>query len=122
MDPLFLLLIVAMLALPVILNSRRQKRAIADAQRLQSSLTDGDRVVTTCGLHATVVSSTDETTVDLEIAPGVRTTWVRAAIREKIIEDNVTGDNVTEDGDEAVAVSAPLAPPLTAAPTPTTPD
>ncbi|MGH3685916.1 MAG: preprotein translocase subunit YajC [Pseudonocardiaceae bacterium] len=102
MDPLLLfLLVIAMLALPMILNSRRQKRAIADAQRLQSSLTDGDRVVTTCGLHATVVGSAHETTVDLEIAPGVRTTWMRAAIREKI----------TEDDDEPVVAGASLVAP-----------
>jgi preprotein translocase subunit YajC len=106
MDPLFLpLLFIAVLALPLILNSRRQKRATADAQRLQSSLTDGDRVVTTSGLHGTVVGSADETTVDLEIAPGVRTKWLRAAIREKITED-------TEDNDEPAAASAPLAAPI----------
>ena len=60
MDPLFLpLLFIAVLVLPLILNSRRQKRAMADAQRLQNSLTDGDRVVTTSGLHGTVVNSAD---------------------------------------------------------------
>jgi preprotein translocase subunit YajC len=85
MDPLFLpLLFIVVLAVPLIMNARRQKRAIAQAQRLQSSLTNGDRVVTSSGLHATVVSTTDETTVDLEIAPGVRTRWLRAAIRERI--------------------------------------
>lgn len=78
------LLLLAVLAGLLILNNRRQKRAIADAQRLQKSLVDGDRVVTTSGLHATVVDSAEDTTIDLEIAPGVRTTWLRAAIREKI--------------------------------------
>lgn len=88
MDPLFLpLLLIVVLAVSLMLNARRQKRAIADAQRLQSSLTNGDRVVTTSGLHATVVGSTDETTVELEIAPGVRTRWLRAAIRERITEN-----------------------------------
>jgi preprotein translocase subunit YajC len=102
MDPLLLpLLFIAVLALPLILGSRRQKRALAEAQRLQSSLTDGDRVMTTSGLHGTVVGSTDETTIDLEIAAGVRTTWLRAAIREKITED-----------DEAAATSAPVAAPI----------
>ena len=87
MDPLFLpLLFIVVLAIPLILNARRQKRAIADAQRLQSSLTNGDRVVTTSGLHATVVGSTDDSTVDLEIAPGVRTRWLRAAIRERLAD------------------------------------
>ncbi len=103
MEPLLLpLLFIAALALPLILGSRRQKRAMAEAQRLQSSLTDGDRVMTTSGLHGTVVDTANETTVDLEIAPGVRTTWLRAAIREKI----------TEDGIESVASSAPVAPPI----------
>jgi preprotein translocase subunit YajC len=85
------LLLLAVLAVLLMLNSRRQKRAMADAQRLQKSLVNGDRVVTTSGLHATVVGSADDTTIDLEIAPGVRTTWLRAAIREKI----TTADGAT---------------------------
>lgn len=88
MEPLLLtLLLVAALALPLILGSRRQKQAVAEAQRLQESLADGDRVMTTSGLQARVVSTADDSTVDLEIAPGVRTTWVRAAIREKLTDD-----------------------------------
>ncbi|MFY9807762.1 MAG: preprotein translocase subunit YajC [Pseudonocardiaceae bacterium] len=103
MDPQFLpLLVIAVLALLLILNSRRQKRAIADAQRLQKSLVNGDRVVTTSGLHGTVVGDADETTIDLEIAPGVHTRWLRAAIREKI---------TAEDGHTATA-SAPLEAPV----------
>jgi preprotein translocase subunit YajC len=78
------LLLIAVLAVLLILNTRRQKRAIADAQQLQKSLVNGDRVVTTSGLHATVVGDAQDTTIDLEIAPGVRTRWLRAAIREKI--------------------------------------
>jgi preprotein translocase subunit YajC len=101
MDPLLLLLFIAVLALPLILGSRRQKRAMAEAQRLQSSLTEGDRVMTTSGLQGTVVNSADDTTIDLEIAPGVRTTWLRAAIREKITED-----------DEPTATSSPLTAPI----------
>ncbi|MGH3871209.1 MAG: preprotein translocase subunit YajC [Pseudonocardiaceae bacterium] len=92
------LLLIAVLALPLILGSRRQKRAMAEAQQLQSSLTEGDRVLTTSGLQATVVGSADETTIDLEIAPGVHTTWLRAAIRERITE-----------GNEPAPASAPLA-------------
>lgn len=91
------LLLLAVLAVLLILNARRQKRAIADAQRLQKSLVNGDRVVTTSGVHATVVGSAQDSTIDLEIAPGVRTTWLRAAIREKL----TTAD----------APSAPLAAP-----------
>lgn len=107
MDLQFLpLLLIAGLALLLILNFRRQRRVIADAQRLQNSLANGDRVMTTSGLHATVVGSPDktpdETTVELEIAPGVHTRWLRAAIREKI----------TDDADKPAATSAPPAAPL----------
>ncbi|MDQ2788277.1 MAG: preprotein translocase subunit YajC [Pseudonocardiales bacterium] len=86
------LLLLAVLAGLLILNNRRQKRAIADAQQLQKSLVNGDRVVTTSGLHATVVGSADDTTLDLEIAPGVRTTWLRAAIREKVTTADVASE------------------------------
>jgi preprotein translocase subunit YajC len=78
------LLLIAALAVLLIMNTRRQKRAIADAQKLQKSLVNGDQVVTTSGLHAIVVGSAEDDTIDLEIAPGVRTRWLRAAIREKI--------------------------------------
>lgn len=99
MDALLLpLLLIAALALPLFLGSRRQKRAMAEAQQLQESLVDGDLVMTTSGLQARVVSTADDSTVDLEIAPGVRTTWVRAAIREKLTED---------EPDEAGAQLAP---------------
>lgn len=119
MDPLLLpLLFLAVLALPLILGSRRQKRAMAEAQRLQSSLTTGDRVMTTSGLHGTVVGTANEDTVDLEIAPGVRTTWIRAAIREKLTEDDPTAADEPTASDELAAADEPgtarahLAPPL----------
>jgi preprotein translocase subunit YajC len=106
MDPQFLpLLVIAALALLLILNSRRQKRAMADAHRMQKSLVNGDRVVTTSGLHATVVGSADETTIDLEIAPAVTTRWLRAAIREKIATED-------KDTDEPATARAPLAAPV----------
>lgn len=109
MDPLLLpLLFIAVLAIPLILGSRRQKRALAEAQRLQDSLTNGDRVMTTSGLHGTIVGTADATTVDLEIAPGVRTTWLRAAIREKISEDTET----TEVDDQPADATARLASPI----------
>lgn len=126
MDPLFLpLLLIAALALPLILGSRRQKRMLAEAQRLQESLVIGDRVITTSGLQATVVSTADESTIDLEIAPGVHTTWLRAAIREKALDNDAVDNDATDDDavDDAVDdaaddarrpgdASARLAPPL----------
>ena len=63
--------------------SRRQKRAMQATIDLHESLRIGDEVQTTSGLHATITRITDDT-VDLEIAPGVVTTWVKLAIRDRI--------------------------------------
>jgi preprotein translocase subunit YajC len=68
-------------------QGRRQKRAMQATIDLHESLRPGDRVHTTSGLQATVVALTDDT-VDLEIAPGVVTTWMKLAIRDKILPDD----------------------------------
>ncbi|MDD4868660.1 MAG: preprotein translocase subunit YajC [Mycobacterium sp.] len=66
--------------------SRRQRRAMQATVDLQDSLRPGDRVHTTSGLEATVVTIADET-VDLEIAPGVVTRWMKLAVRDRILPD-----------------------------------
>jgi preprotein translocase subunit YajC len=78
--------------------SRRQKRAMQATIYLHESLQVGDRVHTTSGLQATIVGITDDT-VDLEIAPGVVTTWMKLAIRERIepdLEDDDENHEITE--------------------------
>jgi preprotein translocase subunit YajC len=101
MDPSFLLLLfIVALAIPLFLGSRRQRKAMRKAQEMQSSLAVGDRVMTTSGLHATVVG-TEENTLELEIAPGVTTTWVRQAIREKLTEPPAA----SADGDDQARVA-----------------
>jgi preprotein translocase subunit YajC len=66
--------------------ARRQRRAMQATIDLHDSLQPGDRVHTTSGLEATVTAITDDT-VDLEIAPGVVTTWMKLAIRDRILPD-----------------------------------
>ena len=80
-------ILILLLFIPIFLSSRKQKRVQAQMQSLQSSLEPGDIVSTTSGLRATVVDASYEDTVDLEIADGVVTTWVRAAVREKIASE-----------------------------------
>lgn len=58
---------------------RPQRNRQRDMQRLQSGLIPGQRVVTTGGLFATVVS-TDEDTVTLETSPGVTSRWAKGAV------------------------------------------
>jgi preprotein translocase subunit YajC len=81
------------------LQSRRQRRAMQATVDLQESLRPGDRVHTTSGLEATVTAISDDT-VDLEIAPGVVTTWMKLAVRDKILpdEDAAAEDGAAEDG------------------------
>lgn len=90
------LLLVAVLAIPLVLGSRRQKRMAAQQQELQNSLSVGDRVMTTSGLYGTVSDTSDEATIGVEIAPGLETTWLRQAVREKV------GPDLDDDSDELV--------------------
>ena len=80
--------------------SRRQKRAMQATIDLHESLRIGDKVQTTSGLHGTIKRITDDT-VDLEIAPGVLTTWVKLAIRDRI-EPEILDTGADEVGDLAV--------------------
>lgn len=83
--------------------SRRQKRAMQTTIDLHDSLEPGDRVHTTSGMQATVVAFTDDT-VDLEIAPGVVTTWMKLAIRDRIVpedDDDFDDTDGVDDSDEA---------------------
>jgi preprotein translocase subunit YajC len=84
-------------------QSRRQKRAMQATVDLHESLRPGDQVHTTSGLEATVAAIADDT-VDLEIAPGVVTTWMKLAIRDRILPD----DDLDEDDDEDLEESGEL--------------
>ena len=95
-------LLIAVLIIPMVLMSRKQKRAMAQQQELQNSISVGDKVMTTSGLYARVAGTDDEATVDLEIAEGVITTWLRAAVREKVSEDVHEEEYVADDEDNTV--------------------
>lgn len=58
---------------------RPQQRRRREAEQMQSSIGPGDEVVTIGGLYGTVTSVDDET-VMLEVAPGVQTRYARPAI------------------------------------------
>ncbi|MBP1158513.1 preprotein translocase subunit YajC [Rhodococcus sp. PvR044] len=107
MELLFPLLILALLV-PMFLGIRRQKKEMAKTAELQDSLNVGDRVLTTSGLHATVVEL-GEGTVDLEVAPGIVTTWSRMVIRELLVEDDeeFEEEDIDEILDETPADETP---------------
>lgn len=100
--PMFVALLLVM-----VFSARKQKKVIAAQQEMQDSLKPGDRVMTTSGLYATVADASDDTTIDLEIADGVVTTWLRQAVREKVgpvVED----DEELTDGDTDGSAEAEL--------------
>ncbi len=90
-------------------HGRRQKRAMQATIDLQESLRPGDRVHTTSGLEGSVVAITDDT-VDLEIAPGVITTWMKLAVRDKILSEepaDLDDDEGADDLEESEGLTDP---------------
>jgi preprotein translocase subunit YajC len=105
MELLPLLLMFGLLGVMMYFMTRRQRRAQEQQQALQNSLTVGDRVMTTSGLYGTVVDTDNETTISIEIAPGVETEWLRAAVREKVGDVEETDEIADDDDDEIVESS-----------------
>jgi preprotein translocase subunit YajC len=116
-------LLILLLFIPIFLSGRKQRRQMQNMQQLQSSLHVGDVVNTTSGLRGTVVDAQYEDTVDLEIADGVITTWLRAAVREKVLDAGTP-----EPADEAVpgtdgaSLDDPVGSPSAVRPDPVRPD
>lgn len=106
MDLLVFLPLIVILGAFMFFASRRQKKAMQATIDLHESLSVGDCVHTTSGLQATISAITDDT-VDLEIAPGVITTWMKLAVRDRIepdtddgVEDSeLTDSDASADGD-----------------------
>lgn len=99
----FLPLIIVMGAF-MFFASRRQRKAMQATIDLHESLRVGDRVHTTAGLQATIAGITDDT-VDLEIAPGVVTTWMKLAIRDKIEPEGFDEDAAAREISESDAIT-----------------
>lgn len=78
------ILMFAALGAMMYFGMRKQKRQVAEVQKMQTQLVPGTRVMTTSGLYGEITAVADDT-IELEIAPGFRTTWVKAAIREIVV-------------------------------------
>ncbi|SDI22994.1 preprotein translocase subunit YajC [Sinosporangium album] len=88
---------------------RPQRKRQREQLEMQNSLAPGTRVMTTTGLFGTVVAVDNEDVI-LELAPGVETRWVKAAVG-RVIEpysdakttidpvDDVTGLDDAEEKD-----------------------
>ena len=107
---LFIPLLFLVLLIPIFLSARRQRKQVAEQQALQTALQVGDYVMTTSGLRGTITDTSYEDTVDIEIADGVVTTWLRAAVREKITAAEDEAAEVTDDEPVVVEPSPEVAP------------
>ncbi len=66
------------------MSSRTRKRQMAAQQAKLAAVAPGVRVTTIAGLQGLVTAVADDT-MELEIAPGVRTIWLRSAVRDIVL-------------------------------------
>ena len=90
---LFPIIIVALFGLLYFVMIRPQRNRQRQAQQMQNQVMPGQRVRTTAGMYATVVSI-DGDDVMLEVAPGVNVKYMRRAIMG-VVDD--TGDTMHSD-------------------------
>jgi preprotein translocase subunit YajC len=90
MDLLVFMPLIVIMGAFMFFASRRQKKAMQATIDLHESLRIGDRVHTTSGLVGIITAITDDN-VDLEIAPGVVTTWMKLAVRDRITDESTDG-------------------------------
>jgi preprotein translocase subunit YajC len=106
MDLIVFLPLLIILGAFMFFASRRQKKAMQATINLHESLTPGDRIHTTSGLQGTITGIGDDT-IDLEIAPGVVTTWMKLAVRDRIDADDDFDDDDDDIDETPEASSSP---------------
>ena len=89
--PLVIIWLVLMVGAFYLLLWRPQQRRMAMVRALQSSLRQGDEVLTTSGIYARVVRLGDDD-ADLEIAPGTVIRVARGAIGQVLTEHDDSFD------------------------------
>jgi preprotein translocase subunit YajC len=97
MDLVIFLPLLIVLGAFMFFASRKQKKVMQATIDLHESLAIGDRIHTTSGLEGTIVGITDDS-IELEIAPGVVTTWMKLAVRDKIEDEDEFDDVEPESG------------------------
>lgn len=103
---IFPLILVAMVAF-LFLSTRKRKSA---AQQMQSALKVGSSVMTSAGLYATVAAIEDDGGVLLEIAPGVRCKYARAAI-SRVLDAPEGAEPLDDDEAEPPSIDLNKEPP-----------
>ncbi|CAM3696134.1 MULTISPECIES: preprotein translocase subunit YajC [Tsukamurella] len=86
------LLLVMMLGF-MFFSFRKQKKQMNETLQMQENLGVGTKVMTSTGLYGTVVGL-GEDTVELEIAPGITTTWVRRAVAKVLTPEELNAPDI----------------------------
>jgi preprotein translocase subunit YajC len=94
---IYLLILVAAFYFLIVRPQRRQQQF---RRQVIAAVREGDEIITSGGVFATVVALDDET-LDVEIAPGVVVTIARGAVQQRILnaDADTLGDADDEDGD-----------------------
>jgi preprotein translocase subunit YajC len=100
---LFPIIILALFGLLYFVMIRPQRNRQRQAAQMQNQVVPGQRVRTTAGMYATVVSVEGDDVV-LEVAPGVNVRYMRRAIMNVVPDD--IGSTVADE-DESVDGSGP---------------
>ncbi|KXO91935.1 preprotein translocase subunit YajC [Tsukamurella pulmonis] len=99
MPNLILPLLLVLMLVFLFFQFRKQKKQMNETMEMQAGLTVGTKVMTSTGLYGTVVGL-GEDTVDLEIAPGITTTWVRRAVAKILTPEELGApsiETITDD-------------------------
>jgi preprotein translocase subunit YajC len=100
---LFPIIILALFGLLYFVMIRPQRNRQRQATQMQNQVVPGQRVRTTAGMYATVVSVEGDDVV-LEVAPGVNVRYMRRAIMNVVSDD--IGSTAADEG-ESVDGSGP---------------
>ena len=102
-----LLALVLMFGLMWALLIRPQQRRVRVHQAVVASLRAGDEVITAGGMYGTILSVDDDSMI-LEVAPGVEIRVLRAAVSQKVAEDeDEAADEVLEEADGVPELAEP---------------
>lgn len=97
MEYLLLLLVFVLFALPGLLLSRTNRKRVEKARAVQAAAKPGDRIITVSGFHGEIVAA-GETTVDIELAPGLVATMEREGVYKVLEEAPTVGTDERQPG------------------------
>ena len=100
----FIIMMVALFAIMYFLMIRPQQKKMREDQEMRNQLAEGDRVLLTSGIFATIVHSGTRQVI-VELAPGVEITILRGNIAREVAADEEEFE-FTDEADDAADVAS----------------